>query len=218
MENKNSFGKLSAEKIYKNQLSYYRFAYEAGNTPWGNDGLPAKTFVSSIKQLSGKLKRKRALDLGCGEGRHSDFLQKNGYKVLGLEYQKKALANAKGKDKKKILYVRGDILKPPLKKSSFDIVIDFGVFHHIRRQDTERYLNFLTSMIVDGGYYLLSCFSTEFTHANGKKYKSGFVCHKNHYDRFSTIPQIRKIFGERFKILNIKKESPRFIDSLMQLK
>lgn len=215
---KQKLTKLSAKKSYKKQNLYYKQAYKKNDAQWSGDGSPNQMFVKEIEKLKGNLKPKTALDLGSGEGRHSIYLNRQRFKVIGIEYQAQALKNAAGKGRKGLLYIRGDIYRIPLKRGAFGLVIDSGVFHHIRRGDTQPYLDLLESLLAPGGYLLLSCFSTQFRHGNGKIYKRGFVVHKNHYDRFSTIPELRSIFGGRFDVVTIKTQKGGFIDACFRLK
>ena len=209
---------LVNQKHYKKQHKFFQKAYEKGDAQWTGDGSPSSELVRTIKKIKPKLKLKHALDIGSGEGRHSIFLSREGFKVLGLEYQEKAIQQAVGKWRRGLLYVRGDLFHIPLKPCSFDVLIDFGVFHHIRRKDTAVYLDMLQSMLVPGGYLVLSCFSRKFKHANGKLYKRGYVVHKNHYDRFLTKAELRGVFGKQFEILKVKEVKTGFLDGLFQLK
>ena len=209
---------LAKNKHYKKQHKFYREAYEEGNAQWTGDGSPSSELVKTIKEIKSGLKLKRALDLGSGEGRHSVFLYSAGFHVIGLEYQEQALRRAAGKRNRGLLYLRGDIFRIPLKPRSFDVLVDFGVFHHIKRKDTAIYLDMLVSMLAPRGYLLLSCFSRKFKHSNGKVYKRGYVVHKNHYDRFSSKTELRGVFGKRFEILKIKEVKTGFLDGLFRLK
>jgi SAM-dependent methyltransferase len=210
--------RLANQKHYKNQHEFFRKAYEKGDAQWTGDGSPSSELVRTIKKIKPGLKLKRALDLGSGEGRHSVFLNREGFKVLGLEYQEQAIQRAVGKRRRGLLYVRGDVFRIPLKPCSFDVLLDFGVFHHIRRKDTVVYIEMMKSMLVPGGFLILSCFSRKFKHANGKLYKRGFVVHKNHYDRFLTKTELKRVFGKDFDILKIKEVKIGFLDGLFQLK
>lgn len=215
---KRKLSPLSAKKSYKKQNLYYKRAYKKGGAQWSGDGSPNPMFVREIGRLKEKLKNKTALDLGSGEGRHSIYLNRQRFRVIGIEYQEQALKNAAGKGRKGLLYVRGDIYRIPLKRGVFGLIIDSGVFHHIRRRDTAPYLDLLESLLVPGGFLLLSCFSTDFRHADGKIYKRGFVAHQNHYDRFSTIPELRLLFGGRFDVVAIKRVKGGFINACFRLK
>ena len=215
---KEKLAAIAKSRTYAKQHRFYQQSYKKGNAEWSGDGSPNQMFAGEIVRLKPKLKRKMALDLGSGEGRHSVYLRRHRFKVIGIEYQETALKNAAGKGARGLLYVRGDIFRIPLKQGAFDLVLDSGVFHHIRRRDTAPYLELLRSLLVPGGYLLLSCFSTKFRHGSGKVYNRGFVVHKGHYDRFSTVPELRRVFGGLFEVIRIKPSRGGLIDALFRLK
>jgi SAM-dependent methyltransferase len=210
--------KLAKEKLYKNQNVFYKAAYDSKETPWSTDGKPATPLVRAVKKISKNLKNRIALDLGCGEGRHTLFLESAGFKVIGLELQANALKRAKGRGRKSLLYLRADLFLHPFKEGRFDLLVDYGVFHHIRRRDTDLYMRLITSLLRPGGYLLLSCFGRNFRHPGGKRYPRGFVFHNNHYDRFSSKTEIRDAFGRDFDIDEIESDSNRFLNSVMRRK
>ena len=82
-----------------------------------------KELIDLKKKLN---KNKTILDLGCGYGRLTIPLAKEGYKIEGIDitpsFIKQAIKNAK-KLKLDIKFRIGDIRKLPHKKESFDIVI-----------------------------------------------------------------------------------------------
>lgn len=191
---------FARERLYRRQHGFYRQSYRSGNTPWSSDGAPAGPLVRGIKKIRAAVKNGRAVDLGCGHGRHTLFLARHGFAAVGIEYQADALTHAAGRGTKNLLYVRGDIFRAPFKEGVFDVALDYGVFHHIRRRDTAAYTAFLGRLVRPGGYLFLSCFSRGFRHADGRRYARGFVAHKGHYDRFSTVAELRAAFGRWFVI------------------
>jgi len=83
-----------------------------------------------------KYAKGRVLDIGCGAGRHSLWLQKNGFNVLGVDTSPLAIKVCKlrGLKKAKIMSI-DDIGK--FKPNSFDTIImmgnNFGLFGSFRR-------------------------------------------------------------------------------------
>jgi len=77
----------------------------------------------------------RVLDVGCGAGRHSLYLQKKGFKVLGIDNSPLAIKVSKlrGLRKVKLMSVEDISFKP----DSFDTIImmgnNFGLFGSFRR-------------------------------------------------------------------------------------
>ena len=77
----------------------------------------------------------RVLDLGCGSGRHTVYLAKEGFEVFGLDIAPSGLSatvrklNADGFIGHTSL---GDILQLPYQDDCFDAVISVRVIHHNR--------------------------------------------------------------------------------------
>lgn len=208
--------------IYRKQKKFYRSAYEENYTPW-SQGKPDRYVDGFLKQLARSKKIGRVLDLGCGDGRHSKRIAQLGGNSVGIDYQFLALERARNGTPKphqrKILYVYGDVFNLPLQREAFDLVIDYGVFHHIRRKDTLPFIDLILQMLRPGGHFILSCFSTHFKHHDKEQRTRNFLVHHNHYDRFSTKSELRKIFSPDFRILNIQEErngNDGFFHLLMQ--
>ena len=93
-----------------------------------NKGIVQKQVYKLIKdcvKLFNKNNIKKILDLGCGTGRHTIFLAKNGFKVYGIDISQHGLditKNIKNKLKiKNIILRKADMAKIPFKKDSFVI-------------------------------------------------------------------------------------------------
>ena len=80
---------------------------------------------SEIEKKGIALARGRVLDVGCGAGRHSTYLQKKGFDVTGIDVSPLAIkvCQLRGLKKTKVLSIDDiDIFKP----NAFDSVIMFG--------------------------------------------------------------------------------------------
>lgn len=97
----------------------------------------SKVEVKQVIRQTRLPKRAQVLDLACGVGRHSIEFAKQGYQVVGLDFSKSYLAEAKKSATKaqlKINFVKGDMkdLKPHFPHENFDLVVSlfnsFGYF------------------------------------------------------------------------------------------
>lgn len=79
-------------------------------------------------------KRKKILDVGCGDGFYLHLLLslKNKNTLVGIDIDPNALSSAKKNLKgRKIKLLRGDLTKLPFKKNAFDAVLTSEVLEHV---------------------------------------------------------------------------------------
>lgn len=197
--------------LYRRQRGYFARVYEEGrSTPW-----PSTDPTPSVARVAGSLKRRlrggRVLDLGCGEGRHTLLFARRGFTTVGLDYNAMPLKTVAKRARRarlvgRIKLVMGDALLPPLKPGSFDVLVDYGCFHHVRKADWSIYRNRVLGLLKPGGYFHLTVFSTKFKHYPGERRTRNWHVHRNHYDRFFVKRDFAEIFGDRCEILAIEEE------------
>ena len=69
-------------------------------------------------------------DIGCGNGRFYEFLKKHKKtKYIGIDNNRKLLEKAKKEEGAK--FMKGDLLKIPLKKDIVNVVLEIASLHHI---------------------------------------------------------------------------------------
>ena len=105
----------------------------------------------------------KVLDLACGVGRHSVLFANLGFDVVGLDFSKNYLAEARKsgtKMKAKIKFVHGDMknLRPHFEPESFDLVVSlynsFGYFK--TRNDDLRMLKEAYRVLKPGGKFVIN--------------------------------------------------------------
>lgn len=77
-----------------------------------------------------KLKDKIILDAGCGNGTHTENIANHGALIIGIDYSNSVYSAEKRRVSDKVLFVRGDLQRPPFPMEAFDIVFSNGVIHH----------------------------------------------------------------------------------------
>ena len=151
------------------------------------------------------------LDLGCGEGRHTLLFARRGFATVGLDYADAPLRTVAERARRSrlaggIKLIMGDALLPPIKPASFDVMVDYGCFHHVKKADWSIYLTRVLGLLKPGGYFHLTVFSTKFKHYLGERRTRNWNVHRDHYDRFFVRRDFAKIFGGRCQILTIEEE------------
>lgn len=91
------------------------------------------------------------LDAGCGYGRHAYFAARYGAEVIALDSSADAIASCaeNTRHNPRVHVVQGDVLRPPLRESVFDIVYCFGVLHHL--EDADAAMEALGERVRSGG-------------------------------------------------------------------
>ncbi|MEU5842199.1 class I SAM-dependent methyltransferase [Rhodococcus sp. NPDC047139] len=102
--------------------------YAASDLVWGAP--PNPVIVEHVASLP----HGRALDLGCGEGRHSLWLATRGWEVVGVDFSEVALdkarqiaAQAPSRSRDRLRYVRGDVTADSF-GGEYDLIL--SVFLH----------------------------------------------------------------------------------------
>ncbi|HLG22136.1 MAG TPA: class I SAM-dependent methyltransferase [Candidatus Manganitrophaceae bacterium] len=196
--------------VYASQKKYFEKAYATGEHGWPVEG-PSQPVVRFISRYKKEKPEGRVLDIGCGEGRHALLFARHGYQAVGLDYEPLALARAKrfarnGSAPSSLQFILGDVFHLPFAPQFFDVVLDYGCLHHVRKRDTASYLQNVSPLLKPGGYFLISCFSTRFKHHPGEKRSRDWMVHNGHYDRFFRKENFKEVFGRDFVILRIEEE------------
>jgi SAM-dependent methyltransferase len=188
-------------EIYAKQKKFFRKAYETGEHGWPEIG-PTPHVAKLVKSL-GNGRGRTALDLGCGEGRHSILMAGLGYAVTGLDLEPLALRKAREHVRRAGLradFVVGNALDLKFADGSFDLVLDYGCFHHVVTRDWPRYRREIARVLKPGGHLLLSVFSMKFKHHPDERRTRNWLVHRNHYDHFFTPAEIRGAFAPVFSV------------------
>jgi cyclopropane fatty-acyl-phospholipid synthase-like methyltransferase len=208
---------------YIRMKAFFEKAYLSTRTPW-----PATQPTASIERFARKLRdvgrTGRVLDLGCGEGRHTFLFAGAGFETYGLDYLplaiEKAQERARTRDVKTgYTFIVGDALLPPFRPQSFDVLVDSGLFHHVKQSDWGAYCQHVTTLLKDSGHLLLTVFSSRCQYYPGKERLRNWSLHEGCYDHFFQESDFQRIFGCWFDILELAEEhfGPRaFWNILMQ--
>jgi SAM-dependent methyltransferase len=197
----------SMPDIYRKQKRFFRQAYETGKHGWPEVG-PTPQVVRWVRKL-GSGRGRSALDLGCGEGRHTILLARHRYEVTALDLEPLALRKARSSVRRAGLearFVAGDALHLNFPAAAFDLVLDYGCFHHLVTRDWARYRRGIARILKPEGHLLLSVFSMKFRHHSREKRTRNWLVHRNHYDHFFTRAELRGAFEPHFELRGVLEE------------
>ena len=118
------------------------------------------------------------LDLGCGRGRNSIYLAKEGFHVIGIDTSISALKHAKTWSKTKALndmiVLRASMTRLPFVSQTFHAVISVSVIHHARIRDIKKTIEEICTVLKDNGLFLANLLSTkDYRYRQGEKLEDG---------------------------------------------
>ncbi len=85
------------------------------------------------------------------------------------------------------------------------VVLDHGMFHHLRKSDSEQYQTNIDAVLKPRGYYILEVFSTGHR-GYGTIPRSHWHIKAGAYRRFFTRDDIEGLWGEAFDILALEEK------------
>ncbi|SEO35821.1 Methyltransferase domain-containing protein [Halogranum amylolyticum] len=109
--------------------------------------------------------RRRALDLGCGNGRHAELLADHVERVVGLDVSRGLLAEARVRATERnfsVDLVHGDAARLPFVADGFDLAVYVATLHHLQSRETRvASLSELARVLTPDGRAVVSVWSTE---------------------------------------------------------
>lgn len=134
-------------------------SYRTGTPPPWDIGRPQAAFVRLLE--AGEV-RGHVLDVGCGTGEHALMAAAAGFVATGVDAAPTAIRLAREKAAQRTLQASfevGDALDLSSLGTTFDTVLDCGLFHVFDDDDRARFEASLAGVVVPGGRYFMLCFS-----------------------------------------------------------
>jgi SAM-dependent methyltransferase len=148
----------------------------------------------------------KVLELGCGNGRNSNYLADKGFEVEAVDFSETALEIAREnslKTSNSVKYYCQSIFDFDHSGKSYDFIYDSGCFHHIAPHRRPDFLSIILRALKSGGIFAMVCFAP----GGGSDYSDLEV-----YEKRSTggglsftAESLAKIFSKYFHNLQIRK-------------
>jgi 2-polyprenyl-3-methyl-5-hydroxy-6-metoxy-1,4-benzoquinol methylase len=107
-------------------------------------------------------RRGKVLDIGCGNGRNSIYLAKQGFEVQGIDFSRNSIewAYQNAIDAfVEVNFINQSIFNFSPPPGSYDYIYDGGCLHHIKPHRRKQYLDKIHSLLKEEGYFGLTCFN-----------------------------------------------------------
>ncbi len=190
----------------------WELAWKEGRWKELSPPLPAVAeFADSLKDQGSV----RVLDLGCGAGRHTLFLAKDGFQVTGLDVSETALKELQTRvDKanlKNVALVKHEMLELPFVDEYFDAVVSTNVLHHGTAAEIKQTLGELFRIMKEGAAgFIITLSKQDFRYGDGEKigpdtYRFTEGDEKGIVHHFFDEKELRFFFN-RFEIVTLNEE------------
>lgn len=195
---------------------YYHILYKDRND------IEAQQFIKNITEFLSLPKDAMILDLPCGKGRHSVFLNSLGFKVIGADLSENSIQHAKNFENENLKFIVQDMREPLHRKydAIFNLFTSFGYF--AEDEDDILVLKTIKNALKEDGFFVFDFLNADFVkstlvHEETKIVENiEFQLKREIVDGFIlkhisfTIDDEPLFFTERVKYLDIQKMKSYF--------
>lgn len=146
---------------------YYHILYR------NHDFAEAEQFITLLTQYLQLPKHSKIIDLACGKGRHSVYLNQLGYDVLGLDLSQKSIKHDKAFENE-TLHFRVHDMRKPIEGEKVDAVFNlftsFGYFED--SEDDKKVFQSVSNILNSGGYFVLDFLNPTYVENNLKAHQT----------------------------------------------
>lgn len=136
---------------------YYHLLYS------NRDYTEAENFITKLTSELQLPQSAKIIDLACGKGRHSVFLNKLGYDVLGLDLSRQSIEHNKQFENQTLIFDVHDMRNPidyDPADAVFNLFTSFGYFD--QEADDKKVFKSVCNILKNGGYFVLDYLNEEF--------------------------------------------------------
>lgn len=133
---------------------YYHILYK------DRDFAEAENFISLLIKYLALPKQSKIIDLACGKGRHSVYLNEMNFDVLGLDLSRESILHNKKFENSGLKFEVHDMRKeifpavsPEKVDAVFNLFTSFGYFE--TEQDDQKVFQSISNVLKEGGFFVL---------------------------------------------------------------
>lgn len=160
-----------------------------------------KFYAPFINKFLNTLDKGPILDACCGSGEFSDYIAKQNYQVVGVDFSSKLIKIAKAKYKN-VEFVVSDICKFKADKSFYGIFIKNSLFHLPDKDISKVLRNFYTMLADNGKLFVILTIPKE---SGEKIYVEPMDNRLSLYYNYLTVDKVKQLLKDNsFKIDELK--------------
>ncbi|WP_374550595.1 class I SAM-dependent methyltransferase [Flavobacterium sp.] len=139
---------------------YYHILYKERNYR------EAQIFMDNLTQYLNLPEKAKVLDLACGKGRHSIYLNQLGYNVIGADLSENSIAEAKKNENETLHFVVHDKREPFEEKfdAIFNLFTSFGYFEN--EEDDIKTLTAIKNSLSEYGFAVIDFMNSNYVIEN----------------------------------------------------
>lgn len=183
---------------------YYHILYK------NRDNTEAKLFIDNLIKYLNPEKQHTFLDLGCGKGRHSIYLNSKGYNVTGIDLSPRNIKYAQQFENKTLKFFEHDMRKP-IQGEKFNFILNlFTSFGYFKKN--QKVINGMKYNLKEGGFLIIDFLNVKKAFLNLVKHEEKKVDNisfliKRKIEKNTFIKDIfinkKQHFQERVKMLTL---------------
>ena len=143
---------------------YYKLLYRNRNED------EARLFIDNILKKINIEPNSKILDLACGTGRHSIYLSKKGFDVVGIDKSKKNIITAKENENEKLIFFQQEMTKDINMQFNaiFNFFTSFGYVDHKYNYNT---IENISKNLKKGGLFIIDFLNQKIVRKNLVEYE-----------------------------------------------
>ena len=178
---------ISTSSLINRRRWGYQWRYLRGNTPWESGDTPAEVIDFIKERPPGK-----AIDIGCGTGKHTIALARHGWQTTGIDFAYAAIRAARARADGTGLpvdFVHADVTCPGCLAGPYDLALDIGCLFSLNGAERASYAGHLSRLLSAGAWYLLFAWLPRFVNGKPKGISPEAVdlLMQGHFTRFNVV-------------------------------
>ena len=140
---------------------YYHILYK------NRDDAEAEFFIENLMQHLSLKQKSKILDVACGKGRHSKFLNSKGFEVTGIDLSSKSIQIASEAENKNLTFFEHD-MRFPFRINYFDIALNLftSIGYFENDSDNFKSVKSIAKSIKPNGLFIIDFFNANYVLKN----------------------------------------------------